>query len=128
MWFSTLGFPHATLNFPYKRQSPSTKKIVTYYNIEQVWQEIYTLVDQWQDSSFSLGRNLYFYLPLFMDPSWIISEDYQLIVKEYNWVKDFNIPLATSLDNIDAKKLDEFDLINTEIKSIQNYMSEKNGR
>ena len=63
-----------------------------------------------------------------MDPSWIISEDYQLIVKEYNWVKDFNIPLATSLDNIDAKKLDEFDLINTEIKSIQNYMSEKNGR
>ena len=29
-----------TLEFPYKRQSPLTKKVKTYENLEQVWEEI----------------------------------------------------------------------------------------
>lgn len=128
MWFSQLGFPHITLEFPYKRQSPITKRVKTYHNIEQVWEDIELLIDKWSDSSFTLGRNLYFHLPLFMNPQWIIENDYQIVLKEYNWIKDFNIPLANTLNEVQATKLEEFDIINSEIKSIQIYMSEKNGR
>lgn len=128
MWFSQLGFPHITLEFPYKRQSPLTKKVKTYDSIIQVWEEIEILVDEWKDSQFSLGRNLYFHLPLFMNPQWIIDIEYQMLLKEYSIIKEFNIPLANTIEEASARKLDEFDVISREIKSIQLYMDEKNGR
>tara|TARA_R100001530_G_scaffold54222_1_gene40015 strand:+ start:353 stop:739 length:387 start_codon:yes stop_codon:yes gene_type:complete len=128
VWFSQLGFPHITLEFPYKRQSPLTKKVKTYDSIIQVWEEIEILVDEWKDSQFSLGRNLYFHLPLFMNPQWIIDIEYQMLLKEYSIIKEFNIPLANTIEEASARKLDEFDVISREIKSIQLYMDEKNGR
>ena len=128
MWFSQLGFPHITLEFPYKRQSPLTKRVKTYKNIEQVWEEIILLVDQWKDSNFSLGRNLYFHLPLFMNPRWIVNQDDNILLKEYSWIKELNIPLAQDLDSADANKIEIFDIIKNEIGSIKLYMSEKDGR
>lgn len=86
------------------------------------------LVEKWNDSTFSLGRNLYFHLPLFMNPKWIINPEDNVLLKEYNWIKEFNIPLAKDLDSADAQKIEIFDIIRNEIKSIQFYMSEKNGR
>jgi len=123
-----MGFPHNNLEFPYKRQSPTIKRVKTYKNIEQVWEEIEMLVDQWKDSQFSLGRNLYFHLPLFMNPQWIVNEEDNIFLKEYNWVKEFNIPLAQDLDSVDANKIEVFDIIRTEINELKLYMSEKNGR
>ena len=128
MWFSQLGFPHIALEFPYKRQSPLTKRVKTYKNIEQVWEEIELLVDKWKDSQFSIGRNLYFHLPLFMNPKWIVNNEDNILLKEYNWVKEFNIPLAKDLDSADANKIEIFDIIRSEINELKLYMSEKNGR
>lgn len=128
MWFSQLGFPHITLSFPYKRQSPVTKRVKTYKNIEQVWEEIEMLIEKWKDSKFSLGRNLYFHLPLFMNPKWIINPEDNVLLKEYNWVKEFNIPLAKDLDSADARRIEIFDIIRNEVNEIKLYMSEKNGR
>ena len=34
VWFSQMGFPHNTLEFPYKRQSPITKKNKEYDSVE----------------------------------------------------------------------------------------------
>jgi len=123
-----MGFPHITLEFPYKRQSPVSKKVKTYENIEQVWEEIELLVEKWKDSKFSLGRNLYFHLPLFMNPQWIINDEDNILLKEYNWVKEFNIPLAKDLDSADANKIEIFDIIRSEINELKLYMSEQNGR
>ena len=122
-----MGFPHITLEFPYKRQSPVSKKVKTYENIEQVWEEITELVEGWTDSKFSLGRNLYFHLPLFMNPKWIIDNEYGTMLREYQWIKEFNIPLAQDLDSADASKIEIFDVIRNEINAIKLYMSEKNG-
>ena len=127
MWFSQMGFPHITLEFPYKRQSPVSKKVKTYENIEQVWEEITELVEGWTDSKFSLGRNLYFHLPLFMNPKWIIDNEDGTLLREYQWIKEFNIPLAQDLDSADASKIEIFDIIRNEINAIKLYMSEKNG-
>ena len=123
-----MGFPHMTLEFPYKRQSPVSKQIKTFNNIQDVWEEIFLLVDSWSNSKFTLGRNLYFHLPLFMNPNWITATDFAILMKEFTWCKDFNIPIAKDLDSVDARTLEEFDVINTEILSIDNYIGEKNGR
>jgi|TARA_B100000073_G_C23736409_1_gene572325 hypothetical protein len=123
-----MGFPHITLEFPYKRQSPVTKRVKTYKNIEQVWEEIFELTEGWRDSRFSLGRNLYFHLPLFMNPKWIIDNEDGLLMREYQWIKEFNIPLAQDLDSADASKIEIFDTIRNEINGIKLYMSEQNGR
>jgi len=128
VWFSQLGFPHMTLEFPYKRQSPVTKRLKTYKNIKQVWEEIELLVENWQDSHFTLGRNLYFHLPLFMNPKWIINDDDYDLMKQYIWIKEFNIPMAQDLDSADAYRLEIFDHIRQELNEITKYMSEKHGR
>ena len=127
VWFSQLGYPHNTLQFPYKRQSPITKKNKEYKSIEDVNQDLYLLMNIFTESKFSLGRNLYFYIPLFANPKWFADEKYNVILKEYNYMKNYNLPLAKTLDDADSFKLEMFDIITTEINSIKEYLGEKNG-
>lgn len=105
-----------------------TREIKTFENMQDVWDEIYLLIDSWENSKFTLGRNLYFHLPLFMNPNWIVKTDFTILLKEFVWCKEFNIPIAKDLDSVDSKTLDEFDVLSTEITSIENYTGEKNGR
>ncbi len=127
MWFSQLGYPHNNLKFPYKRQSPLTKRNKTYNNIDDVWDDINLLIESWKESKFSLGRNLYFHLPLFMDPKLLYDNEDNIVFKEYHWCKDFNIPIAKSLNDADAFTLELFDIIRSEINQIEKYVGEKNG-
>lgn len=127
VWFSQLGFPHNTLRFPYKRQSPLTKKNKEYENMDDVKIELMALVDTFIDSKFSLGRNLYFHIPLFANPKWFVKQEYIEIMKEYNYIKNFRLPIARSLDEADSYKLQLFDVIFNEINAIKQYLGEKNG-
>ncbi len=127
VWFSQLGFPHNTLAFPYNRQSPLTKRSREYKDIYEVEEEVIALSETFADSKFTLGRNLYFHIPLFADPTWFVNEEYVRLMKEYNYMKNYNIPMAKSLDDADSYKLDCFDLINSELNAIQQYIGEKNG-
>jgi len=127
VWFSQMGFPHNTLEFPYKRQSPVTKKNKEYDSIEDVTNDLYALVETFANSDFSLGRNLYFHIPLFSKPEWFINEEHKEIMKEYNYMKNYNLPLATSLDQADSYKLDMFDIISSELNAVKQYLGEKNG-
>ena len=85
-------------------------------------------MEKWKDNKYSLGRNLYFYLPLFMNPRWIENNEFAILLQEYNYCKEFNIPLAGTLDEADAQVLEEFGTIRNEIVSIEKYMSEQNGK
>lgn len=127
VWFSQLGFPHTTLEFPYKRQSPITKENKEYESIEDATKELYGLVDTFIESKFTLGRNLYFHIPLFANPKWFVQEEFKELIREYNYMKNFNLPLAVSLDEADSYKLECFEIINNELNAIQQYLGEKNG-
>ena len=117
-----------TLKFPYRRQSPVSKKIKTYSNLDDVWDDINDLVNKWQDSPFTLGRNLYFHLPLFINRKLMLDDHDYDHMKEYVWTKEFNIPLAPDLNSADAHRLEIFDMIRQELNEITKYMSEKHGR
>ena len=127
VWFSQLGFPHNTLAFPYNRQSPLTKRSREYKNIYEVEEEVIALSETFADSKFTLGRNLYFHIPLFADPVLFVNEEYIRLMKEYNYMKNYNIPIAKSLDDADSYKLDMFDIINSELNAVRQYIGEKNG-
>lgn len=127
VWFSQMGFPHNNLQFPYKRQSPVTKKNRNYNTLQEVEEEVILLSDTFSDSQFTLGRNLYFILPLFCNPRLLVDEEYVELIKEYHYMKNYNIPMARSLDEADSYKLDCFDIIEKELNAITQYIREKNG-
>ena len=127
VWFSALGFPHTTLEFPYKRQSPITKNNKEYDSIETVENELDNLVDSFSGNKFTLGRNLYFHVPLFANPRWFIQDIFTEVLKEYNYMKNFNIPMASTIDEADSFKLSCFEIIHAELNAIQQYLGEKNG-
>ena len=122
-----MGFPHNNLQFPYKRQSPVTKKNREYNTLQEVEEEVVLLSDTFSDSQFTLGRNLYFILPLFCNPRLLVEQEYVELIKEYNYMKNYNIPMARSLDEADSYKLDCFDIIEKELNAITQYIREKNG-
>ena len=128
VWFSQMGFPHNTLEFPYTRQSPLTKKNKEYQTFDEVQEEVIQLSHTFSDSKFTLGRNLYFIVPLFADPRWFVDDKYIEIIREYNYVKNYGIPIARSLDEADSYQLECFDVIQREITAITQYLGEKNGR
>ena len=127
VWFSQMGFPHNNLQFPYKRQSPVTKKNREYNTLQEVEEEVILLSDTFSDSQFTLGRNLYFILPLFCNPRLLVDEEYVELMKEYHYIKNYNIPIARSLDEADSYKLDCYDIIQKELNAITQYIREKNG-
>lgn len=127
VWFSHYGYPHFDKEFPYKRQSPITNKVRTYNNQEEVLDEIDKVFDKYEKSKFSMGRNLYFILPLFCDPRCLYEEWIGEVIKEYKLIKQFNIPIANNLYEADAILIDNLLIIDNELNSIREYEVSKNG-
>ena len=48
-------------------------------------------IDIGKDSNFSLGRNLYFHLPLFMNPRWIVNQDDNIFPSRRNFGLNFGV-------------------------------------
>ena len=82
-----------------------------------------------EDSSkYSIGQQLYYLLPLFANPSYIVSDSYITTINEYFYVTEYNIPLSKTLDETDAHKLSEFNIIKNEMALATRNKAKKNGR
>tara|TARA_R110000765_G_scaffold88673_1_gene169551 strand:+ start:355 stop:753 length:399 start_codon:yes stop_codon:yes gene_type:complete len=125
VWFSHFGYPHFDAKFPYNRQSPITSKARAYKNEEDVLSEIDKIFDKQSASKFTIGRNLYFQLPLFCDPRCLYEDWISETIKEYRISKELNIPIARSLDEADSYLVDNFLIIESELNSIRIYESSK---
>ena len=86
------------------------------------------MFDKFQDSKFSMGRNLYFILPLFCNPKCLYEDWIGETIKEYKMSKNLNIPIARSLNEADSFIVDNFLIIENELNSIKEYEVNKNGR
>lgn len=102
--------------FPYTSQSPTLYKEVTWKSKDDLWDEIDRICAE-QSNKYSTGQNLFHLIPLFTNPSMIIEQWHLDMINEYNYVTEFHIPIAKSLDEADAFRLDCFSIIKSEINN-----------
>ena len=110
---------------PYKALAPSLKEVVEFKKEQDIWDEIERIIEK---STLGIGQELYYHIPLFTNPIYIVKDRFLNWINEYHYVKDYNIPMATSLDKADADKLEYFTIIKNEISNATHHLREKNGR
>jgi len=128
VWFSLMGLSdsHYTKSLPYKSQSPTLYKVIE-YDEEEIYDEINRILAEPGTQKFGIGQSLFYHLPLFCDPSFVIPEWCWTMLEEYHLCTTFNIPIARDLDSANAWKLDCFNVIENEINNCTIHQREKNG-
>ena len=117
--------PHSQYTLPYTAQSPISKKVREFNTIDDIWEEIATIEDS---DKYSIGQQLYHLLPLFANPNYVINDAHINTINEYFYVTDYNIPLGKTLDDTDAHKLSQFNIIKNEMAIATQHKANKNGR
>ena len=75
----------------------------------------------------SIGQDLWYLIPLFANPIYILSDYFTNIINEYYYVTEYHIPLAENLDNADAVRLECFNIIKNELPKAIKHKQDKDG-
>lgn len=110
--------PSRNLKFPYKAQSPTLKKTIT-YDEDELWNEIWRIVDESKDGKFTPGAALYHSLVFCADSTYFLTPETIFALEEYMVMKRFNLPLANNLDEADYHRLVIFSSIDEEFNTLQ---------
>ena len=127
VWYSVFQpKPHDQFILPYSAQSPITKDIRDFNTIDDIWNEVGNVANA-DESKRSIGQNLWYLIPLFANPVYLLSDYYTNLINEYFYITEYNIPLAKNLDDADALKLEYFTIIKNEIQSAIRHKEIKDG-
>ena len=118
MWMSYKSQPSRNLHFPYPAQSPTLKKTIT-YDEEELWNEIWRIVDESNDGKFTLGAALYHSLVFCADSTYFLTPETVFSLEEDMAMKRFNLPLANNIDEADYHRLVIFSAIDEEFNALQ---------
>lgn len=127
LWFSTFGIPDTGLLLPYTTQSPTLFKKIEYKTEEDIDDEIQRILSEKNIHKFGIGKSLYFQLPFFCNPSDVIPDWCWQMIEDYHLVKTYNIPLATSLEDVNVWQSDCFVALESEVERIKHYKNKENG-
>jgi len=127
VWYSNYGLPDVSYNLPYVARSPVLYKKIKYDKIEDVYDEIYRIVDESDNKGYPIAESLFYQLPFFCDPKKIISDWCWDMITDYFTVKKYNVPLANCLHEVDPFVVDCFSVIENEIKNIAEHEKKKDG-
>ena len=118
MWMSYRNQPSRNLPFPSQAQSPTFKKTNT-YDEDELWNEIWRLVDDSKDGKFTLGAALYHSLVFCADSTYFLTPETIFALEEYMAMKRFNLSLANTIDDADYHRLVIFSAIDEEFNALQ---------
>lgn len=125
VWFWVFNpEPHNQMLLPYTAQSPITNKLKEFNIVDDIYNEIEIIAKQKREDR-TLGQDLWYLIPLFANPQYLLIEDYFNLINEYYYCKDYNIPLGKTLDETDATKLDLFTVIKNESAVALNHKAKK---
>lgn len=127
VWYSEYGLPETFFEFPYKTRSPSVGKVLEYKTKREIYEEIDRLLQEKGTKKFGIGQSLFLQMPFFCNPISFIPYWCWEMIKDYQIVKEYNIPLASDLDSINVWQLDCFSVIKNEITNISIYQRTKDG-
>ena len=125
VWLWVFGSePHKQFMLPYVAQSPITRQNKDFNSINDIWEEIFKIKE---DKKYSIGQQLYYLIPLFANADNIITYEHSQIMNEYHYVTEYHIPLGNNLNETDAHKLSQFNIIKNEMALALKHKAEKNG-
>jgi len=125
VWFSLLGLPNTGLLLPYTAQSPTLFKRIEYKTKSDVYDEIERILSE-SPIKYSVGQSLYYQMPFFCDPSQYIPQWCYDMIEDYHLIKNYNIPIANTVDDVSAFRSDCLTIIESEVNNVKNH-KEKNG-
>ena len=108
----------------YTAESPTLRKRLLYDDAE-LDREFIRIGEEAEETKWSVGQSLYYQIPLFGAMARWMDRDFQEMIKEWNIMKQFNIPPARCIDDCDAERLDAYNIISEEIVNCQK--KESNG-
>ncbi len=127
VWFSNYGLPNISFDLPYRSRSPVLFETVEYETKQDILDEVYRVLEEADERGYDIGQSLYYQLPFFCSPAFIISDWCWDMLTDYFTVTKFNVPLARDLDSLDPWRLDCFSIIESEIQKITAHERGKNG-
>ena len=101
------------LTFPYKANSPTLRKRITFTE-EELWHEIKRILDEDDQQKFTPGQQLYFNLLHCADINYFSDGDTLLWLDEFMAIKRFNLPVADNLDSMPYERFVIFSAIDEE--------------
>ena len=112
--------------FPYTAQSPLNGNYREFKNEANIWEEVEAIAELATTSKTrTMGQLLFDLVPLFASPLYLFDEWMRDIYNEFHWIKNWNVSPG-NLDDISARRLDCWTLIENELSQIRKYESEKN--
>ena len=120
----TKGHPD---EFPYDAVNPQTGKKMTFDSIDDVYKVLFQCYDECINKGYNkLGEALYQESLFFVNDEKLIDKDCQIRIREHQFCSQFNCPPYPSLKETPASVVDDFMIIQQEIK--QYSTKENNGR
>ena len=116
VWISANGIKETPFVFPYEAQNPISGQIQTFKSVEDVEKVIDEIL--LEDTKVSAGQNLYFLTPLFCDQRYFIDSESQDLIRQYNFCKTYHTPLAKTFDEIPARLIEAFEIIEQEMQNV----------
>ena len=121
VWFSQLGLPDNSFDFPYNARSPVNGKKILFENDKDVLNEIENVLGQKGTEKYGIGQTLYYELPFFTNPIYHIKQWCWDMLEDYKLATKFNVPISSDLDSISTFRADCFMVIEQEIQNINNH-------
>jgi len=121
VWFSQLGLPNNSFDFPYNARSPVSGKKALFENDKDVLNEIENVLGQKGIEKYGIGQTLYYELPFFTNPIYHIKQWCWDMLEDYKLATKFNVPISRDLDSISTFRADCFMVIEQEIQNINNH-------
>jgi len=109
--------PSRNLVFPYKAQSPTLKKTITYTE-DELWKEVDRVLAEDIEGKFTPGASLYYNLVLCADSTYFCNAETHFALEEYMSMKRFNLPLAKTIDDAEYERVVIFSAIDEEYNAL----------
>ena len=104
-------------SFPYVAKCPSNNLTSEFKGISDVYAEIVKLSEIAESEGFKVGEAIYTQSFFFADHSLLVDGEMQDRIKEFQFCKQFNCPPYPSLDQTPPNIIDDFTIIEQELKN-----------
>ncbi len=132
MWCRFFGTPESSYppdcgSGTYSAQSPTHYSHIE-FNEDVIWEEVERIVEECTGTSFTIGQNLFFQVPFFANPIFFYRPEYDEWIEDVMLMDQFSIPLARSLDEAPAHRMEMYQIIKQELNACQKHQQDKDGR